>query len=137
MRGSPLLRAILAFLVIASMGLPLWRLTQRKADAAVQPKPAEAGVATVKLQLSFTAPPAGFKIRHLEREIWSASSAEQEMEQEVQLAWPEEGVDLQVQITWPAGTLAAARVRLTDPAGEEHERTVWGGGEVEEVLTFP
>ncbi|MEI9895565.1 MAG: hypothetical protein WDN28_17160 [Chthoniobacter sp.] len=40
MRGSPLVRALLAFAVIALLGWPLWQLTRPEADAAPAPKAA-------------------------------------------------------------------------------------------------
>jgi hypothetical protein len=47
-------------------------------------------------------------------------------------------VDLVFHIEWPeGGPLAAARVRFTDPSGETREKSVWGQGVVDEVLTFP
>ena len=39
MRGSPLLRALLAFIGIALVGLPLWRLTHQTAAVVAAPTP--------------------------------------------------------------------------------------------------
>jgi hypothetical protein len=56
----------------------------------------------------------------------------------LQLEYPREGIDLEIQVTWPpAEKPAALRVRITDPDGNEHEKTIWGRGEMDEVLTFP
>jgi hypothetical protein len=43
-----------------------------------------------------------------------------------------------VQIGWPdSAPLAAARVTLTTPDGAAHERSIWGAGPTDEVVTFP
>ena len=60
------------------------------------------------------------------------------MERKLQLAFPKEGIDLQFQIEFPeATTLAAVRVRLNDPDGNALEKSLWGTGRIDEVLTFP
>ena len=33
--------------------------------------------------------------------------------------------------------LAAARLQLTDPDGNEHVKSIWSRGPADEVLTFP
>lgn len=139
MRGSPLIRALLAFLAIAMLGWPLWRLTSATEAVAtpVSPTPVSEAKA-IGLQLSFTTLPKSFVIRHLEKDIWSEQAPQAEADREVTIPFPEKGVDLIVKIEWPEGApLAAARLRLTDPAGDTHEKSVWGQGITEEVLTFP
>ncbi len=142
MRGSPLLRALLAFGLILLCALPLARLTTAR---AVRPEPTTptvgAGSATlreIQLKLTFTALPSTLRVRHLGKEIWSANPTAPELEQTVQIPFPTEGVDLEFEAKFPDGTpLAAMRVHLTDPDGGEHQRTCWGTGEIDEVLTFP
>jgi len=138
-RGSPLIRAFLAFLVIALLGWPLWHLTSSGEAVAPPAAPVPASEAkAIGLQLTFTAVPKSFVIRHLEKDIWNEVAPQIEVEREVTIPFPGNGVDLIVKIEWPEGApLAAARVRLTDPAGDTHEKSVWGQGSVEEVLTFP
>ena len=136
MRGSPLLRALIAFAVLASLGWPLWRLTHATATAPV----AEIATPqkTAHLTLTFTLPPRGVSVRHLGKEVWSEPNPAGEIQRDLALPWPREGVDLQFQIDWPADApLAAARVRLTDPEGREHERSIFAKGPADEVLTFP
>ena len=61
-----------------------------------------------------------------------------EVQETLQLEYPREGIDLEIQVTWPpAEKPAAMRVKITDPDGNEHEKTIWGRGEMDEVLTFP
>jgi hypothetical protein len=140
MRGSPLLRALIAFLILLSVGWPLWRLTQAEdappQAAVVISSPTEKKA--IGLQLTFTAVPKSLTVRHLEAEVWTEPAPAAELEHEIQIPFPKQGVDLQFHLEWPDEAVwSAARVRLTDPDGEVHEKTIWGKGAVDEVLTFP
>lgn len=140
MRGSPLLRALLAFIIIALLGIPLWQLTRPEvviaAPAPQVPKPEV--TKAIHLHLTFTAVPKKFTVTHLDKVIWKATAPEADMEHDVSIAYPAEGVDLQFHIEWPEdGPLSAMRVQLTDPAGDPHEKSVWGKGVTDEVVTFP
>lgn len=79
MRGSPLLRALIAFLTILALGYPLRRLTGESAPVAQAPPaaaPAAAGGGQdVELQLTFTTAPDKFALRHLGKVVWSAEAA--------------------------------------------------------------
>jgi hypothetical protein len=69
--------------------------------------------------------------------VWSKDSPAIAENFSRKIPWPNEGVDLHVSVAWPAGTRnAAMRVRLTAPDGTEHDRTVWGDADADEVLTF-
>lgn len=135
------MRALLAFVIIGLMGWPLWQLTKpQEVEASTPaPKPATpAGAKAIGLHLTFTTVPKSFVIRHLDKEIWKVTAPEADMEQQVKLDYPDEGVDLQLHIEWADDApLSALRVRLTDPAGDQHEKSVWGKGIVDEVVTFP
>lgn len=138
MRGSPLLRALLAFGVIALLGWPLWRLTH--SGAAVLPMGAAPSVpvARVQIALTFTLPPRKVSVAHLGRLLFTAEAPGPSLERDMELPWPKEGVDLHFTIDWPADALlAAARVRAIDPEGREHDKSIWSAGPTEEVLTFP
>ena len=138
MRGSPLLRALLAFLAILALGWPLRRLTGAADAPREQPKAAVVAAKEIGLRLVFTLVPKSVKVLHLGREVWSESAPVAEMEHALQLAYPDAGIELQFQIEWPAGApLAAMRATLTDPAGDAHEHSVWGQGSADEVVTFP
>jgi len=137
-RGSPLLRALFAFCLIAALGWPLWHLTRATEVIASPAAPPPVDAKAIGLQLTFTALPKSFAVRHLEKDVWVENSPQASMEREIPLVFPDKGVDLVFHIEWPEDApLAAARVRLTDPAGDTHEKSVWGQGAVEEVLTFP
>jgi hypothetical protein len=138
MRGSPLLRALLAFLAILALGWPLHRLTGAVEAPRVQPKPVAAAEQEIGLKLECTAAPKSVKVLHLGQEVWSEAAPTASMEHTLKLAYPAEGIDLQFQIEWPADApLTAVRVTLTDPAGDDHAKSIWGQGTVDEVLTFP
>lgn len=139
MRGSPLLRALVAFLIIAALGWPLWHLTRATETlAAGDSAPPMVEAKAIGLQLAFTAVPKSFAVRHLEKDVWAEGAPLPVMEREIPLVVPDEGVDLVFHIEWPEwGPLAATRVRFTDPSGETREKSVWGQGVVDEVLTFP
>jgi hypothetical protein len=142
MRGSPLLRALLAFGLILLLGVPLARMTRPPAVSApaavASPEAPEKKARECQIALTFTTLPTQVRVRHLGQEVWRATPAEPEIEHTVALPFPKEGVDLQFEAKFPeAAPLAAMRVRFTDPEGNEHERTCWGRGEIDEVLTFP
>jgi hypothetical protein len=138
MRGSPLLRALLAFLAILALGWPLRRLTDASDAPREQPQPAAVEAKEIELKLAFTLVPKSVKVLHLGREVWSESAPAAESERKLKLAFPAEGIDLQFQIEWPEGaSLAAMRATLTDPAGDAHQKSVWGTGRTEETVTFP
>ena len=138
MRGSPLLRALLAFLAILALGWPLRRLTTAADAPRAQPRAAVAEAKEIDLRLTFTLVPKSVRVLHLGREVWSETVPTAEMSRTLKLAYPAEGIDLQFQIEWPADApLAAMRTTLTDPAGEAHEHSVWGQGSTDETVTFP
>jgi uncharacterized protein (DUF58 family) len=137
-KGSPLVRAFAAFLLLALLGLPLWRLTHAREASAPPSEPERAAVRDVTIALTFTSRPMSLRVRHLGRELWTDTPPALESQKTVRIPYPKEGVDLQFEAKFPdEAPLAAIRVRLTDPAGETHERSVWGRGEINEVLTFP
>jgi len=92
----------------------------------------------IHLHLTFTAVPQSLIVRHLDGEVWKATAPEADMEKDVSLDYPAEGVDLQFHVEWPRGRAAGCDARgLTDPAGDTHDKSVWGKGIVDEVVTFP
>lgn len=137
MKGSPLIRAVIAFILISLAGVPLWKLT-RANTAVAAPAQTEAAEAKIGLRLTFSSPPQSFSIAHLGSVVWSGATQATDATKTVSFAYPKEGVDLVVKVIWPADAAeAAVRVRLTDPDGNEHDKTVWGRAEIEEVVTFP
>jgi hypothetical protein len=139
MRGSPLLRAFIALAVLLALGYPLWCLTRAEEAPPTQPTPAPAAESkAIHLQLNFTLLPQNIQVLHLGKVVWSEDAPASEMERDLPLAYPDQGVDLQFHVDWGADTpLAAMRAKLTDPAGDTHEKSLWGKGVVDDVLTFP
>lgn len=139
MRGSPLLRALLAFVVIALLGWPLSRLTSANSEPVVLVQPKTASKKQdVTIQLTFTTVPKLLTVQHLGKEVWSETAPQAELEKTISIPYPKDGVDLVFHADFPEGTpLTAMRVKLTDPEGEEHEKTLWGQGGIDDVLTFP
>jgi hypothetical protein len=141
MRGSPILRALIAFLILLALGFPLHRLLRASAGAgpAVTETPREKApaAAKVQLQVNFTTAPAEFRVRSLGKEVWKESKPAEQIERSLTLAFPKEGIELQVEADWPAGTRGAAQVRLSDPQGLEHVKYLFGEGSASDVLSFP
>ena len=136
MKGSPLLRALLAFFGIAAMGVPLWKVT-RAGNAMAAPAKVEAVIAKIAMRLTFSVAPRSFAVVHLGKVVWAGGTDGMDVTNAFALVYPKEGVDLLVKVAWPADAEGAARVRLTDPDGNAHDKTIWGRGEMEEVVTFP
>src|SRR5215213_5214397 len=136
MRGSPLVRAFIALLVMLALGIPLQRLL-RAEQSAVAPELKTEAERTVHLEMEFTTPPESFRVLALGKELWREAEPKTEASRDLKLLFPKEGIDLQFECTWPGEVRAAARVRLTDADGAEHQRVIWGQGATSEVLTFP
>jgi hypothetical protein len=140
-RGSPLVRALIAFLGLLLTGFPIYRLTRSEGAAPQIEKPAvdpaNPGMRRgAQLQLTFTSKPAAMKVLYLGKEIWTEAAPSLEMERKVNFEFPREGVDLQFEVEWPAEPLAAMRAVLIDSDGEAHAGSLFGKGSVSEVLTF-
>jgi len=139
MRGSPLFRAAVVFFVLLALGPLLWKLT--RADAVSTPaKPVAISApekARVAIAITFSTAASKVALLHLGREVWSKTQPAIGEEATLELPWPKEGIELRATVEWPAGTPAAAmRVKLTDSAGNEYDRTVWGRGSADDVLLF-
>lgn len=137
MRGSPLLRALFAFLILAALGWPLARLTRRGAAPPIAEAATPVEARPVTLAMNFTEQPTRVAVHHLGREVFVASVSQPHLEATIALPWPEEGIDLRFMIAWPEGSpLKAAEVRVTDPEGSEHAGSIFSEGPADQVLTF-
>jgi hypothetical protein len=138
-RGWPLLRALVSFVALLALGVPLWHLTRpRAAPASVESEPADGTRSEeVRLHIEFTRPARAVKVFHLGKEIWAVTSPPRAIEKMLRIEWPAEGVDLRCQIEWSEEeALAAARIQLTAPDGSVAERSLWSRGAADEILTF-
>jgi hypothetical protein len=136
-RGSPFFRSVLTFGLLLAVAPLVWRLTHAQERAAKPVAERVPEVSTIRLRLTFSHLPDSLRLLHLGKEVWSALPRTLELERSLSLSYPPEGVDLEFQLQWPENTPCAMRVRLTDPSGREHERTLWGEGKTSDVLTFP
>jgi hypothetical protein len=137
MRGSPLLRAALTFLVILGLAPLLWQMT--RPDAVVAPPHSEVTpLGKVTLELAFTTAPKHVTIQYAGQVVWTKDQPDAREDCELMLPWPKQGGELVFQVDWPPDApLSAMRARLTNPDNIEYERSLWGRGHAETALAFP
>ena len=138
MRGSPVVRTIVIVAVLLLMAVPVWKLTHR-AEASISVIISQATPSnrpSVNISLTFAHPASGFKLMHLGKEIWEGKNPERVVQKDFTMDFPVEGIDLELKAQWSDGTPLTA-VRVSVVHGDSHiERTVWGTGTLDEVLTF-
>lgn len=140
MHGSPLLRTAGVLLLLLLAGVPLYRMTHEAAAAIVAPAAsAPAENSQVRLEVAFAQKPVHFQISYLGKPIWESDNVTGlTAEKGIAMNYPKEGVDLEFNVTWPAGTpLCAARLSVAANEAEPVEKTLWGTGQIDDVLTFP
>lgn len=144
MHGSPLLRTLGVLLVLLAAGVPLVRLTATATNVAFETPSAYAAAAAqprqrVVLAVGFAARPVRFEVRYLGKTIWAEEPVTGlTAENSITMTVPKEGADLEYKVLWPPGTaLTAARLSVAVDDGEPVEKTLWGTGQVDDVLTFP
>ena len=137
MRGSPLLRAAIVFAAILLAGVPVWSVTHPKTtQRAVEARSPEKQ--KLQLRLTFAHQPASVEVLHLGKVVWKETNPAPSIERTLNIEFPKEGVDFEIKARWPANTPATAvRAQLTTPSGETFEKSVWGEGALDEVVTFP
>lgn len=88
------------------------------------------------LEIVSTKAPFAFEVKHLGEVVWKGDSLGESAEGDVKLPIPKEGIDLSVQVDWRVAGMAAARLTVSY-GNDSFERSLWGDGSVEDVLTFP
>lgn len=136
MRGSPLIRAGLVMLALLALLLPLRSLTRERAAEPPTPAPDARAAQAVILSLTSTARPTRFTVTHLGRPLWSGETTGTTLTTEVRLPFPPEGIDLGLTAQWAGGTTGAVRLGVSPNGGDVLERTAWGEGSIDDVLTF-
>lgn len=136
MKGSPLLRTAVVVAVLLLLMLPLRSLTNARATAAAPAVSAPSAPANVRLTVTSTSIPFQFQVSHLGQTIWVGNSSDHTSFKTVTMAFPPEGVDLTVQASWQTQTEGAIRLDVTAGDRSPISRTLWGTGEVDDVLTF-
>src|SRR5437773_2181241 len=125
MRGSPTLRALMAFVALLALFPLVWRITHpaasaRGVNAMTTPQPVKR--VTVEGRVNFSAAATSVTVQHLGRDVWSKASPAMAETFSVEIPWPKQGIELHVVVAWPEGTHSAAmRVRLIAPDGNEYE----------------
>ena len=139
MRGSPLVRASIVFGLLLCAAPAMWKLTSVEPGETVQtPAAVVTAEADLPVELAFTAAPKRVSITHLGKPVWEKTDPEASEDLSLHLPWPAEGGELKFVVEWPEGSpLSAMRVKLTDPARGEIERSLWGRGPKTGVLGFP
>jgi hypothetical protein len=135
MRGSPLVQAALVVAGLLLLWFPLHSLTQRH---PVMVTPAATPPLTKHVQMALrSTSPFRFQVSYLGRVVWEGTddSAEKESTKDLDIDFPNEGIDLAVDVTWATKGLAAAEISLTVEGTEMH-KTVWGKGSASDVVTF-
>jgi hypothetical protein len=135
MRGSPLVQAALVVAGLLLLWFPLHSLTQRH-PVIVAPAATPPSTKHVQMALRSTAP-FRFQVSYLGQVVWEGTddSAEKESTKDLDIDFPNEGIDLAVDVTWATKGLAAAEISLTVDGTELH-KTVWGQGSASDVVTF-
>ena len=135
MRGSPLVQAALVVAGLLLLWFPLHSLTQRH-PVMVTPAATPPPTKHVQMALRSTSP-FRFQVSYLGRVVWEGTddSAEKESTKDLDIDFPNEGIDLAVDVTWATKGLAAAEISLTVEGTEMH-KTVWGKGSASDVVTF-
>lgn len=140
MKGSPLTRALILLGVMLFSAWPLYVLTERAGQAVVVDVPeksaAEAAVLGTFL-LTFSKPALRVELRHLGKVVWSREGPGIKETGELNVAFPKEGVELGVRVEWLGVEEGALRLQATSPAGVGMDRSVWGAGLVDEIVSFP
>lgn len=139
MRGSPIIRAAVAFFGIVWLAVPISRMT-RASVPAVQVVP-PAATQTASFRIHFSHPVASMSLRHLGKEVLAIDSPTADLEKDIDISWPEEGVEIAVFVKWKepdvVGQNGAIRLRVSAPDGEEYDKTLWGGPILDDVVGFP
>lgn len=137
MHGCPSIRAAIVLLIFLLLGLPVWSITHPKtvtspvASQKVEKQPLD-------LRLTFAHQPSSVSVLYLDEVVWKENNPALSMEHALNIEFPKEGVDIEIKAQWPAGTPATAvRAQLKTPSAGTLEKSVWGEGELDEVLTFP
>jgi hypothetical protein len=135
MRGSPLAQAVLVVAALLLLLIPLHRLTQREQRPPEHPMVSSAPK-QVRLAVRTTAVPCRFQITFLGKTLWVEDASTPELAKDFDIDFPKEGIDLVVDATWGTKALAAIEITLSLPDGTEIDKTLWGQGSANDVITF-
>jgi hypothetical protein len=137
MHGCPSIRAAMVFAIFVVLGLPVWSITHPKTVASpMESQKVEKQM--LQLRLTFAHQPSSISVQHLGEVVWKETTPALNIEHALNIELPKEGVDFEIKAQWPTGTPATGvRVQLKTRSAGTLEKTVWGEGELDEVITFP
>lgn len=139
MRGSPLIRALLVLAALAVLLVPLRKLTSEQSPLPVQPrKISEPSVPNKRLHLELTCTTSPFKyqVAYSGRTIWNGYEKAMTARTDLDLAFPAEGIDLVMDVSWDESKPTAVRLSVKPTDEEETSQTAWGTTNVSEVITI-
>lgn len=117
--------------------VPLRSLTTHPRRAPAPPAVESRGeTVSVHVVLSSTQAPFHFEIAHLGKPVWTGDAAENEVEKDIEMRFPKEGVDLLVDGSWVDSGPAVLKVAVTPAEGDTVTKMLWGEKSVSNVLTF-
>ncbi|MGA8656527.1 MAG: hypothetical protein WB586_10290 [Chthoniobacterales bacterium] len=139
MRGSPLLRALLVLIALAALVVPLRKMTSEQVPLPVQPrKNSERSVPNkrIHLELTCTTSPFRYQVAYSGQTIWNGYEAAATAKTDLDLAFPIEGIDLVLDVSWEENRPTAVRLVVKPSNEEETSETAWGTTNVSEVVTI-
>src|SRR5713101_2904409 len=139
MRGSPLVRAMLAVIALLALLIPLRTLTSRRTETTTSRQQAAQGSTAKKkfrLELTSTTVPFKYQITIGGETIWSGESNSTTVATDAELKFPPEGIDLVIDASWTENKQTAVRLALISQDSAMMAKTMWGTTSVSEVLTF-
>lgn len=135
MRGAPILRFVLALLVLGVAGIPIWVLTRpAPVERAAPPVPAASPMPSSPIRLRLTSLPAAesLSVSYLGRVLASSASGSLEVALDVS------DCDLVIEARWAEKNVSSAvRVLAIQDARTVLDTTLWGEGTLEGVATIP
>lgn len=141
MRGSPPVHLAIMLTAFVLLAVPLLQLTaSNPSTKAAQPAEAAASAAVpTTLRVRYAHKPASLSIKLGDKDLLAAADrSANPIEASASLLLPKEGIELNVEATWPAGTQdTALTVELEPEARDSLSQTRWSSGDsLSEIVVF-
>lgn len=139
MRGSPLIRLVLTFLLLVFLGAGMWKMTSRRTRIPHNKTSEAKSVlsSTVNIILTSSAPWEKCTMRFLDRTLVIAKSGVSSEIQTVELPLEKSGTDLVIDAAWRGSDNHALRIQILKNEISIYEVTLWGNQTVQDVVTIP
>lgn len=141
MRGAPPLHLVLLAVAFALFAIPLAQLTFARQET-VMVKAEAPKTASIKtealLRIRFAHVPQSLSLKMGDRELMPSLPLISPLEIRTDMAIPAEGLDLMLDVAWPAGTPETAVTIELEPDGLDiQSHTRWSSGaQLHEILPF-